>query len=225
MLKLVIANKLYSSWSMRPWLVAKAFGIPFEEIVIPLRQPDTSANITAISPAGKVPILIDGDLTVWDSLAIIEYLAETFPDKAIWPREKGARARARAISAEMHSGFQALRQACPMNFGKVFETPAMTDDLQAAIARIEDIFADAMARSSASGGPFLFGDFCAADAMFAPIVVRFSGYQVRVTPLTRRYMDTVQGHPAFQQWRTAALAEPWTIDAYEAGLTPVRSFR
>lgn len=224
MLKLVIANKLYSSWSMRPWLVAKAFGVPFEEVVIPLRQPETVASITAISPAGKVPILIDGLITVWDSLAIIEYLAELYPDKAIWPTNKALRAHARSISAEMHSGFQPLRQSCPMNLGKRFQPPAMTDDLKSAVARVEQIFETARLQSS-TGGPYLFGDFCAADAMFLPVVTRLDTYQLPVSADTRAYMDIAMAHPAFVEWRSKALTEPWTIADYEAGHIPVQSFR
>ncbi len=127
MLKLVIANKLYSSWSLRPWMVLSAFEIPFEEIVIPLRQPDSRSRLLEYSPSGKLPALIDGDVTVWESLAIVEYLAEKFPDRAIWPRDGKARAHARAISNEMHGGFQTLRQGCPMHLGARFATPPLTE--------------------------------------------------------------------------------------------------
>lgn len=217
---LTIANKLYSSWSMRPWLVLKAFDIPFAETVIPLRQPDTKARIGALSPSGKVPLLTDGPIKVWESLAIIEYLAERFPDKPIWPREARARAHARAISNEMHGGFMPLRQSCPMNLGKRFATPAMTEDLAASIARVEAVWRSARAEFGASGR-FLLGDFTAADAMYAPVVTRLETYSVSVADDTRAYMDAVLGHPAYVEWRAAAFQEPWRITDYEAGHTVV----
>jgi glutathione S-transferase len=222
-MQLVIANKLYSSWSMRPWLVLGAFDVPFEETVIPLRQPDTSERIRRYSPTGKVPVLIDGEAVVWESLAIIEYLAETFPEKAIWPRDKTARAHARAISSEMHAGFQALRQACPMNLGKRFATPALSADTVAAIARVEELWGETRARFGAAG-PFLFGDFSAADAMYAPVATRLDTYSIKVAPETRAYMDAIFSHPSFRAWREAALAEPWTVPDYEAGFEPVETF-
>ncbi len=224
MLRLVIANKLYSSWSLRPWMVLRAFDIPFEETVIPLKQPDTKAAIAKVSPSGKVPALIEGDVTVWESLAIIEYLAGTFPDKAIWPKDAKARAHARAISNEMHGGFLALRQACPMNLAKRFRTPELSDDLMANVARIEAIWRGT--RKDYSGGrPFLFGAFTAADAMFAPVVSRLDTYQIPVSTETRVYMDTVLSHPAFLDWKRAALTEPWTISDYETGHTATETFR
>lgn len=219
---LTIANKRYSSWSLRPWLVLKAFGIPFEETVVPLKQPDTRARILAVSPSGKVPALQDGEVTIWESLAIIEYLAETFPEKPIWPRNRAARAHARAISNEMHGGFMPLRQGCPMNLGKRFATPPMTEDLRASIARVEEIWRDTRARFG-KGGPFLFGAFTAADAMYAPVVTRLDTYAVSVAPDTRVYMDAVLAHPAFEEWRAAGLAEPWDIAEYETGHTMTRS--
>ena len=169
MLKLVIGNKLYSSWSLRPWLVLSAFSIPFEEIVIPLRRPETAARLMEYSPSGKVPVLIDGDVTVWESLAIIEYLAEKFPDLPVWPRDGKARAHARAISSEMHAGFQALRQGCAMHLGARFATPPITDALRANVDRVEDIWSEARNRYGNGDGPFLYGAFSAADAMYARV--------------------------------------------------------
>jgi glutathione S-transferase len=213
---LAIANKLYSSWSMRPWLVMRAFGIAFEETVIPLRQPDTAERIRAFSPTGKVPVLTDGEVKVWESLAIIQYLADTHPGKGIWPSGRAAHAHALAIASEMHAGFQALRQACPMNLGKRFKTPPLSDDVKANVARIEDIWRETRARFGA-GGPYLFGDFTAADAMYAPIATRLATYAIPVAADTRAYIDAIYAHPAFVAWRDAALAEPWTIAAYEDG--------
>ena len=228
MLRLVIANKLYSSWSLRPWLVMRAFDIPFEETVIPLKRPETKDAITKVSPSGKVPVLIEGALAIWESLAIIEYLAEIFSDKRIWPQEPKSRAHARAISNEMHGGFLALRQACPMNLGKRFKTPEMSDDLKANVARIEDIWRDARARfgtRTRDGGPFLFGQFTATDAMFAPVVTRLDTYQIPVSSDSRAYMDAILMHPAFLEWKQAALTEPWTIADYETGHTATETFR
>ena len=144
-MRLVIANKLYSSWSMRPWLVMRAFGIPFEELVIPLRRPETKEMISRISPSGKVPVLFDGDALVWESLAIIEYLAEKFPGIEIWPRDVFSRAQARSIAHEMHGGFLALRKELPMNLGKRFKTPALSDDAKTNVARIEQLWRETRA--------------------------------------------------------------------------------
>ena len=213
-LHLAIANKRYSSWSMRPWLVLKAFGIAFEETVIPLREPDTASRIAAFSPAGRVPVLVDGDVTVWDSLAIIEYLAERFPSHAIWPADAKARAHARAIAAEMHSGFQSLRSKCSMNLGAVHPPRDRGADVVAETARVEALWAEARTRFG-GGGAFLFGAFSAADAMYAPVVTRFDSYSIPVRPETRAYMETVKAHPAFVEWRAGALAETWRIPDYE----------
>jgi glutathione S-transferase len=223
MLKLVVANKLYSSWSLRPWAVLKAFDIPFEEIVIPLRQQDSRERLLEYSPSGKVPVLVHGDVIVWESMAIIEYLAEAFPDHAVWPREAKARAHARAIANEMHGGFQPLRQACPMHLGARFATPPLTDSLKANIDRIEDIWSGARNRFGA-GGPYLFGAFTAADAMYLPIVTRFETYGVPVREATRAYMDTMLAHPAFVDWRASALEEPWRISDYSVGHSLIESY-
>src|ERR1700712_5390056 len=171
-LRLVIVNKAYSSWSLRPWIAMTHFGIPFEETVIPMARPETRARILEFSPTGKCPALIDGDIVIWESLSILEYLAESFPDLAIWPRDKRARAQARTLSNEMHAGFQALRNHCPTQFVRPVRKKALTSEVEADVARIEAAWADARARFGA-GGRFLFGEFCAADAMFAPVVNRF----------------------------------------------------
>lgn len=217
-MRLVIANKLYSSWSLRPWMVLKVFDIPFQETVIPLRQPDTEARIRAHSPTGKVPVLIDGEAVVWESTAIMAYLADRFPDKPIWPRERRALAQGLSIAAEMHAGFQTLRQRCPMNLGKRFITPPMSDALAADVARIEGIWRETRDRFGDSG-PFLFGAFTAADAMFAPVVTRFDAYSLSVAAETRAYMEAMMAHPAFVAWRSDAFREPWRITDYEAGHT------
>lgn len=224
-MRLVIANKLYSSWSLRPWLVMRAFDIPFEEEVIALRRPETKAEIAKVSPSGKVPVLIDGDVHLWESLAIIEYLAEKFPDKAIWPRDRDARAHARAIANEMHGGFLPLRQALPMNLSKEFKAPALSEDAQANVARIEEVWRTTRARFCLGRAKFLYTQFSAADAMFAPVVTRLDTYHIPVQSGTRDYMDAVLAHPAFVAWKEAALKEPWDIPEYEAGHEPVKSLR
>lgn len=220
---LFIANKLYSSWSLRPWMVMRAFDIPFEETVIPLYQPDTKERVRKVSPSGKVPCLTDGDVKVWESLAIIEYLGEKFPEKAIWPRDPKARAHARAAANEMHAGFQALRSACPMNLGKRFARKDRGAAMEADVARITSLWREA-GQLFGSGGPFLYGAFSAADAMFAPVATRFDTYQIEVEPDIRAYMDAIFLHPAFIAWREAALEEPWVISPYDEGETPVEVF-
>lgn len=213
---LIIANKLYSSWSMRPWLVLRALDFEFTETVIPLRREDTKARISEYSPSGKVPVLLDGDIVVWDSLAIISHLADRFPEKPIWPKDPAARAHAKSISAEMHSGFQALRQACPMNLGKRYAPRDLGEGVTADVARIETIFRDTRVKFGDSG-PFLFGAFSAADAMYAPVLSRFETYAIPVKPEARAYMDSVFAHPAFARWRREALSEEWTIPDFELG--------
>lgn len=214
MLKLVIGNKNYSSWSMRPWLALRANDIPFEEVLIPLYT-DNAADkqrILSFSHAGKVPALVDGDITVWDSLSIIEYLAEKFPQAKLWPEDRAARAHARSISAEMHSGFMALRSECGMNLHRPIGAVAMSDDAQANAARIQAIWAECHQRY---GGPFLFGAFSGADAMFGPVVHRFRSYAVPVADNARHYFDAMQALPAFQEWTRDGLAETLLIDRFE----------
>ncbi len=213
---LVIGNKLYSSWSLRPWLLMKVLGIAFSETVIPLSQPDSKANILQHSPSGKVPLLIDGEIRVWESTAIIEYLAERFPSAGVWPQERKARAHARASSSEMHAGFAALRQTCPMHLGARFKPRPLPPEVAANVDRIEALWREARTRFG-SGGPFLYGAFSAADAMYAPVVTRFDTYQVEVADDTKAYMSRILQLPAFKEWRTAALAEPWRLPEQERG--------
>ena len=210
MLQLIIANKNYSSWSLRPWLAMKVAGISFEETVISLDAPDFTARITAVSGAGKVPVLIDGDVRIWESLAILEYLAEKFPDAGLWPRDGAARAHARAIAAEMHASFQPLRRQLPMNMWRPVLARQLDADAEADVARIDDIWTNCRARFGA-GGPFLFGTFGAADAMYAPVVSRFHTYAVEVSLAARDYMRAVMALPACNEWRHAALREPWVL--------------
>lgn len=221
---LVIANKCYSSWSLRPWLLLNGLGIAFDEVLIPLGQPDTASRIREHSPAGRLPVLKDGDVTVWDSLAIMEYAAERWPQARVWPEDRTARALARSISAEMHSGFGALRNGCPMNLGKRFGPAERGEAVARDVARIDALWRDARARFG-GGGPFLFGAFSAADAMYAPVATRFDTYSVAVSPVSRAYMDAVLGLPAFQAWRAAALREPWFYREDEVDEVPVADFR
>lgn len=211
---LVIGNKNYSSWSMRPWLTLTQVGAAFEEIVVPLDQPETGEAIAAHSPSGKVPVLRDGALTVWDSLAIIEFLAERFPQAGVWPTAADARAVARAVSAEMHAGFQALRANMPMNIRARFPGRGRADGVDADIARITAIWCDCRSRFGADG-PFLFGAFCAADAMYAPVVTRFQTYAVELDPVSDAYAQAVLNWPGVAAWCAAAAAEPWSQARYD----------
>ncbi len=214
-LTLVIGNKNYSSWSMRPWLALRAGGIAFEERFIPLYTgPADKQRILDIIPSGKVPALIDGDVTVWDSLAIIEYAAERFPEAGLWPANRAGRAHARSISAEMHSGFSALRRECRMNLHRSVGARPLSDNARADIARIQELWMDCRQRS-ATAGPFLFGAFSAADAMYAPVIHRFRTYAIEVTPQVRAYMDTMMALPAFRQWTEQGLAETQVIEKFE----------
>jgi glutathione S-transferase len=215
-LKLVIGNKNYSSWSMRPWLAMRATGIAFEEIFIPLYT-DNKADkdrILSYSPAGKVPTLVDGDVTVWDSLAIIEYLAERFPEAKLWPADCAARAHARSISAEMHSGFMPLRNECGMNLHRPVKPVTLSADAQANVARVQEIWTECRARYG-KGGPYLFGAFTAVDAMYAPVVHRLRTYAIKVSPVVQAYMETMIAQPAFAEWTKAGLAETLVIAKFE----------
>jgi len=215
-LKLAIGNKNYSSWSMRPWLALRANDIAFEEVFIPLYTGDADKQrILGVTRSGKVPALIDGDVTVWDSLAIIEYLAERFPDARLWPEDRASRAHARSISAEMHSGFMALRSECPMNLHRPVRGIALSEDARANIARIQAIWLECRERHG-KRGPFLFGAFGAADAMFAPVVYRFRTFAIEVVSEVQAYMDTMLALPAVQEWTKAGLAETLLIDRVEA---------
>lgn len=220
---LVIANKLYSSWSMRPWLLMKQLGIAFDEIVIPLDQPDTPARIRKHSPAGKVPILVDGEATVWESIAIMEYAGDAL-GAPVWPQDRAARAMARSVAAEMHAGFSALRSACPMNLGKKYAAKDRGEAVARDVARFSEIVRQARERFG-KGGPFLFGAFSAADAMYAPLVTRLDTYSVDLDATTRAYADAILALPAFREWRAAALQETWIVDADEVDEEPVEDYR
>ena len=209
-LTLVIGNKNYSSWSLRPWIAMTVAGIPFEEKVISLDAPDFKARVRAVSGTGKVPVLIDGDVQVWESLAILEYLAEKFPAARLWPEDAAARAHARTIANEMHGGFLPLRRHLPMNMWRPVIKRALTPEVTANAVRIEAMWADCRTRFAA-GGPFLSGAFGAADAMYAPVVARFHTYAVEVGGPARAYMEAVMALPAWTEWRDAALKEPWVL--------------
>jgi glutathione S-transferase len=214
-LKLVIGNKNYSSWSMRPWLALKANNIAFEEIFIPLYTGDADKErILNFTHSGKVPALIDGDVTIWDSLSIIEYVAERFPQARLWPEDRARRAHARSISAEMHSGFAALRNECGMNLHRPVRAIALSADARANIARIQQIWIECRERYAKSG-PFLFGSFGGADAMFAPVVHRFRTYAIEVAPEARHFMDAMMALLAFQEWTKAGVAETLVIEKFE----------
>ncbi|MEE2878150.1 MAG: glutathione S-transferase [Pseudomonadota bacterium] len=206
----VSGNLNYSSWSIRALLVARQIGLEAEEKIIPLDMADTVKRISAFSPTQKVPLLIWDDETIWDSLAIIEWLAERFPDRGVWPEGPKARARARSISAEMHSGFPVLRKLCPMDIRSRHATPELTEALAADIARVDRIWTETR-ESFAENGPFLFGEWCAADAVYAPVVTRFRTYKLPRSGRAQEYMDAVLAHPLMTELEKQAEAEPWTI--------------
>jgi glutathione S-transferase len=210
---LYIGNKNYSSWSLRPWIAMQAAGVPFTDHVIPFDFPAGNPKFKPLSPTGRVPVLHHGDVRVWESLAIIEYVAELFPEAGIWPRDARARAEARAISMEMLSGFRALRNACPMNIRREPRAIALPEGVMDDVARIETIWKETLARS---GGPFLFGAFSAADAMYAPVVNRLETYRLTQDDAVLAYISRVKAHPAWQTWQAAALAEPWIVPEDEA---------
>ena len=214
-LKLICANKAYSSWSLRPWILLAHFKIPFEDVVIPMDRPETRTEMLKYAPTGKCPSLVDGKIVVWESLAILEYIAELCPEKPIWPRGKAARAHARALSSEMHAGFQALRQNCPTNFRRKPKAIPLSEATLADVARVEAAWAGARA-AFGKAGPFLYGRFSAADAMFAPVVNRFHAYAVPVSKPTRAYMDAIMGLPAWKAWIADGEAEPWALEKYDA---------
>lgn len=215
-LKLILGNKNYSSWSLRPWIAMRNAGIPFEEEVIPLYEPGSSERMAAYSPTGKVPVLLDGDMVIWESLAILEHIAERFPKAQLWPADPKARAHARAISAEMHAGFVPLRRDCPMNMRRESRRLALTAEVAANVRRIEQIWTECRERFG-DGGPFLFGAFGAADAMYAPIVSRFASYAIGVGAAAEAYMAAVMALPAWAEWRNAGIAEPWIMPGNEVG--------
>lgn len=202
---LIIGNKNYSSWSMRPWVVLTAFDIPFKEIRVLLDQPNTAADIAQYTGSGRVPVLLDADIAIWDSLAICEYLAEQFPDRGLWPARTDARAIARSISAEMHSGFTGLRSAMSMDIRGSYPGQGRTPEAQGDIGRICEIWEECLAEFGHH--EFLFGDFSIADAFYAPVVMRFRSYQVPLAPALQAYADRVAAHPAVARWISEALAE------------------
>lgn len=214
LLTLVIGNKNYSSWSLRPWLAMKQFGLRFDEIRIPLYTADAPAQIRQYSPSGKVPVLLHGTQTVWDSLAICEYLAEEFSTLHWWPEDKTARAIARSISAQMHSGFQNLRENMPMNCRARLPGKGMTPEVQKDIDRIMAIWQECR-HTFGINGNFLFGQFTIADAMFAPVVLRFVTYGVELDAVANAYAEVILALPALQKWLKDALSEPEAIAAFE----------
>ncbi|MGB8697837.1 MAG: glutathione S-transferase family protein [Thermosynechococcaceae cyanobacterium] len=205
-LTLVIGSKNYSSWSLRPWLALKQAGIDFSEICIRLDQPETAAQIRQYSPSGRVPVLLHGDLTVWDSLAICEYMAEQFPEHHWYPEDSAARAIARSVSAEMHSSFQALRTNMPMNCCAQLPGVGRTPEVQQDIERITDLWTHCR-QLFGQAGPFLFGLFTIADAMYAPVVLRFMTYDVALDGICKAYAEAILGLPTMQAWLKAAEAE------------------
>jgi glutathione S-transferase len=209
-----IGNKNYSSWSLRAWLALKHTGAAFAEEVIPLDEANTRANILRHSPSGKLPVLRHGDRIVWESLAIGEYLAELFPKARLWPSAAEARAVARAVSAEMHAGFAALRSHLPVNLRSSFPGRGVTPEAQADINRITASWRDCRRRFG-EGGEFLFGHFTIADAMYAPVVSRFRTYKIALEDETQRYADAVWALPAMQEWAAAARNEPMIIERHE----------
>jgi glutathione S-transferase len=213
-LKLLIGNKNYSSWSLRPWIAMKAAAIDFDEEVIPLYEPGSREQVLKHSPAGKLPVLIDGDVVIWESLAILEYLAEKFPRAALWPSDARARGHARVVANEMHGGFQALRKACPMNMWLPPKARPQPDDVMENVWRIDALWRDCRKRFGESGD-FLFGAFGAADAMYAPVASRLHSYGVPVSAEARIYMDAVIALPAWKEWHDAALREPWVMQHNE----------
>lgn len=216
-MKLILGNKNYSSWSLRGWLAAKQSGLAFEELVTPLfgEDWDNRRNAEGLQPSfGKVPILWDGDNVIWDSLAIMEYFADRVGRDRFWPKDEGARGMARALVAEMHSSFAALRSECPMNVRRKFEGAQLSEACQADIVRILTLWAEARARYG-DGGPFLFGTFGAADIFYAPVVSRFISYEVAVPGFAASYMQAIWEHDWMHEWIAASEEEEWVIEQYE----------
>lgn len=208
-MKLLIGNRNYSTWSLRPWLVLRHFDIPFEDEVLQLQGEGFRDVLAQRSPSGKVPVLEDGDLVVVETVAIIEYLADRFPDRAIWPADIGQRALARAAAAEMHASFSALRSHAPMNLRASHPGKVSIDSVARDLHRLETLWGGLLARS---GGPYLFGAFTAADAMFAPVATRIRTYALPVSDVAAGYVEAIYSLPAFQEWLALALHEPWIVD-------------
>ena len=217
-MKLIIGNKNYSSWSLRGWLACKQSGLHFEELTVPILGEDwehVKTSTSDLAPSqGKVPILWDGDAVVWDSLAIVDFLADKVGRDRFWPKDDAARAMARSMVAEMHSGYLALRRTLPMNVRKRLTLPGVPEDVRDDVVRILTLWAEARARFG-QGGPFLFGTFGAADVFYAPVVSRFLTYGIGVPGFAQAYMQAVWEHDWMQQWIAAAEAEDWVIEQYE----------
>lgn len=213
-LKITIGNRNYSSWSLRAWLVLEATGASFDEEVVLLGQPDTGAEISKRSPTGLVPALQDGDLVIWDSLAISEYLAEKFPDAGLWPTDEKARAIARSVAAEMHSGYTAVRGNMPMNLRASYPGAGRAPGVNNDISRITSVW-ESCRRDFGADGDLLFGDFTIADAFFAPVISRFRTYGVEVDGIASAYMNAVWALPAMRDWAAKAEAEEWKVERYD----------
>ena len=211
---LIIGNKNYSSWSLRGWLAVKQSGIAFNEILVDLGEPDFKETLRSHSRAAKVPVLIDGGLEIWDTLAIIEYLSERRPEAGLWPSDQAARAKARSIAAEMHSSFGAVRNAMPMNMRKSLPGRGREPGVREDIERITEIWRDCRS-AAADSGDFLFGAWSAADAMYAPVVSRFKTYAVELDPISKAYADAVRNAPLFRAWEDDALKETWIVEMDE----------
>jgi len=215
-LTLIIGNKNYSSWSLRPWMLMKHLGVDFTERQIVLDTPTFKDDVAKFGPSGRVPVLKHGDITVWDSLAICEYVAELTGRG--WPKDRTTRAYARSVCAEMHSGFANLRTEWPFNARARNRRPPMTPGLEADVDRIDEIWIDCRRQfGEAQQGPWLFGEYTIADAMYAPVVLRFNTYRAQVSDTTRWYMAAALEDPALQEWVQAAQKEPWTLPPSEVG--------
>jgi glutathione S-transferase len=214
---LIIGNKNYSSWSLRPYMALSMAGIPFDEEMIRFGEPRFSKEVRKISKAGQVPILLHNDLVINDSLAIIEYAAETWPARGVWPKYIPARAKARSVSAEMHAGFRGLRSACPMNLRRPAKLPpgGITDAVAKDVTRLEELWAECREEFGGDDGPFLFGKFCAADAMFTPVVSRLETFAIPVKKATRDYMDAIMSTKSFEKWKADSAEESWIVDEDE----------
>ncbi|MEM9278771.1 MAG: glutathione S-transferase family protein [Pseudomonadota bacterium] len=212
-MKLYIGNKNYSSWSFRPWIGLKMQDVAFEEVLVPFEDEIGNPRFKEFSPTGKVPCLVDRSLTVWESLAILEYAADKFPEKNFWPSDMDKRAVARAVAHEMHGGFGNLRTECPMNMRRDHYAIAVSDGVRKDVSRIEQLWDECLQNS---GGPFLFGGFSNADAMFAPVVNRLEIYCLSTADSVARYTKSMQALVPWQEWDTAGRAEPWIVEADEA---------
>ena len=210
---LYIGNKNYSSWSFRPWIGMRVAGIAFTEELVPFDMAGGNPAFKAFSPTGKVPVLVDGGITIWESLAILDHVARKHPQSGLWPDQPAFRSQAMAMSAEMMSSFSALRAACPMNMRRKREAIATTPAILADVARVQSLWNGCLAQST---GPFLFGDFSIADAMYAPVVNRLDVYGFETDSKVSGYMARIKALPAWQEWEEAGRAEPWTVDEDEA---------